>query len=300
MRSRISVDLDMKKLMSDTEFKDKFIGFVDVLGFKSIVKAAESGSGMSLPELLELLKELGTPEDREHHIKYGPITCPESRYIQRHLDFQVTQISDCVVVSSEVSPAGVINLVNHCWGAVIGLLTKGVMCRGYITRGSVHHTGDQIIGSGYEEAYSREAEVAAFKRKADERGTPFVEVDPVVCNYIRHHGDRCVKEMFCRYVKEDENVTALFPFKRLSHSFIFAGFGQTFNPEEEKHSNQNLRLSIERFKERIMLFVDQSNPDAVSKAEHYIAALDAQLAMCDRTDEIIDELNSPYPAHRFD
>jgi len=138
--------------------------------------------------------------------------------------------------------------------------------------------------------------VTAFKREANERGTPFVEVDPAVCDYVRNHGDSCVKEMFSRYVKTDGEVTALFPFQRLEHSFIIAGFGYTFDPEQEKRSNQNVRLMIENLKERVMALVDRSNLNAVSKAEHYIAALDVQLEVCARTDEMINLLCSPLPS----
>lgn len=279
------------------EFKDKFIGFVDILGWKEKVKAAETGAGMSLAELLELLKKLGTLEDKGKVEKYGPMTCPKSAYVQRNLDFQLTRISDCVIVSSEISPAGVINLVSHCWGAVIKLLTKGIICRGYITRGPIYHTNDpEIIGSGYQEALDKEHKVSAFKREADERGTPFVEVDPSVCDYVREHGDSCVKEMFSRYVKQDGSMTALFPFQRLQHSFIIGDYlGHKFDPEEERQSNKNMRSMIEKMKERVMDLVDQSRPDAVSKAKHYIAALDAQLEVCKRTDEMIIMLGSSFP-----
>lgn len=284
--------------MSDTEFKDKFIGFVDILGFKELVKAAEAGTGMFLAELLEILNDLGSPEDQAHFKRYGPTTCPKSTYVQRDINFRLTQISDCVVVSSEVSPAGVINLVSHCWGAVIKLLAKGILCRGYITRGSVFHTDTQFIGSGYQKALSKEKHVTAFIREGEKSGTPFVEVDPVVCDYVRNHGDSCVKEMFSRYVKEDSIVTALFPFQRLAHSFIIAGFGRTFDPEKEKRSNQNMRLMIENFKKRVMAFVDQSDPDVIRKVEYYIAVLDAQLEVCKKTDEMIDVLSSPFSSGR--
>jgi hypothetical protein len=282
--------------MNDIEFKDKFIGFVDILGFKKLVEAAEAGIGISLVELLEMVQELGTPEDRIKHEKYGPMTCPESTYVQRDLNFRLTQISDCVVVSSEVSSAGVINLVSHCGDAVIKLLTKGILCRGYITRGSVFHTDTQFIGSGYQKACSQEKHVTAFMREGEKDGTPFVEVDPVVCDYVRDCGDLCVKKVFSRCVKEDSIVTALFPFQRLAHSFIIAGSGCTCDPEKEKRSNQNMRLMIENFKERVMAFVDHSDPDVVRKVEHYIAALDAQLKVCKRTDEMIDVLSSPFPS----
>lgn len=285
--------------MTDIVFKEKFIGFMDILGFKKLVEVAEKGTGMPLVELLKIVNELGTPEDRMKFVKYGPTTCPESRYVQRDLDFKITQISDCVVVSSEVSPAGVINLVNYCWGAVIKLMTKGIMCRGYITRGPVYHTDTQVIGTGYQEAYRKESLVTAFKREADERGTPFVEVDPVICDYVRNHSDSCVKEMFSRYVKEDGTATALFPFQRLQHSFIIGDWhGHKFNPERERESNNNILLMIQKMKENVMALVDRSKPDAIRKAEHYITALDAQLDVCKETDEAIDMLCTSFPAKR--
>ena len=134
---------------------------------------------MSLTQLHELLKALGIPDVRQYFEKYGPTICPDSKYQSRDLDFRVTQISDCVVVFSEISPAGVINLIDHCWVSVFKPLRKGVMCRGYITKGPVFHTESQIIGSAYQKAYENELNVKAFKQTADKRGTPFVEIDPI-------------------------------------------------------------------------------------------------------------------------
>lgn len=281
------------------KFEDKFIAFIDILGFKSLVEAAENGKGLSLPKIMELLKKLGSKDDNHKFDQYGPTMCPNSSYLQRDLNFKVTQISDCVIVSSEVSPSGLINLISHCWGAVIQLLLKGIMCRGYITKGSIFHNESQVIGSGYQKAFSSEANVSAFKHEADERGTPFVEIDPVVCDYVKEASDSCVKKMFFRMVKEQDGTTALFPFQRLSHSFIIAGFGHKFNPQKEKESNQNMRQLLHDLKGRVMSYVDESNPIAVRKAHHYISALDAQLEVCKKTDEAIDHWCQPFPAGRF-
>jgi hypothetical protein len=269
------------------QFTEKFIAFVDVLGFKEHVKAAENGSGVSLPELLELVRQLGAPEDRDRFVKHGPTTCPQSTFVQRDLDFRVTQISDCVIVSAETSPAGLINLLSHCWGAAIRLLYKGVLCRGFITRGSVYHTDSQIIGSGYQNAYENERTVSAFALDSEDRGTPFVEVDPVVCEYVNAHGDRCVKEMFSRMVKTDGGVTALFPFQRISHGFII---DSRFDAEKEFAANQRVREGIAMLKERVLAMVDKNNERAMRKVRHYIRALDGQLEICDRTDEVIRQL----------
>ena len=48
-----------------------------------------------------------------------------------------------------------------------------------------------------------------------------------------------------------------------------------------------------------MGFVDESDPKAVKKAEHYIEALNAQLAVCNKTDEMIDMFSSPYPSRNL-
>jgi len=278
------------------EFEERFIAFIDVLGFKNMVKEAEAGSGMPLAEIMDNLSKLGTSDDEKKHEKYGPTTCPQSETINRNLNFKVTQISDCAIISAEVSPAGIINLVSHCWGSVIKLLMKGIMCRGYITKGSIYHNNNQVIGTGYENAYLKESGVSAFKLEADERGTPFVEIDPVVCEYINNSTDKCVKEMFSRKTRTEDGITALFPFQRLSHSFIIGGFGQKeFDPNKEKESNNNVRKLLNNLIERIEGFIDPQNEKAKIKSRHYINAIKEQIAVCDKTDEMIDILCQPFP-----
>lgn len=273
-------------------FSDKFVAFVDILGFKGLVDQSERGNGMPLPELLGMLELLGSGKERELFHEYGPTCCPMAPCIERNLDFRVTQISDCVIVSSEVSPAGVINLISHCWGSVIKLMALGIMCRGYIKRGLVFHTDKQIIGSAYQDAYLAEGKVSAFKREADERGTPYVEIDAEVTRYVENQPDSCVKEMFDRMVARDGDAAVLFPFKRLQHSFIIGGFGQKFVPEEELKSNDQLRTNLLRYKEKVSLFVDSSDERALAKSRHYLEALNAQLDACDETDRMIHALSS--------
>lgn len=281
------------------EFRDKFIAFVDILGFESFVEGTESGAGMPLQELYEAVNFLGTDDDRHAIEKYGPTVCPEAPRNSRNLDFQITQVSDCVVVSSEISPAGAINLINHCWVAVFKLLRKGLMCRGHIRRGKIYHEGRHFIGTGYQKAFGQEKHVAAFKRNTDDLGTPFVEIDQSVSEYIKVNGDRCVLEMYSRFVKEAGDVCALFPFKRLSHSFAIGDTGTKFDANDQKRQNDIMRTFIKTLKERLQLYLDKSNPKAVRKFEHYERALDAQLENCDVTDQMIDLLDSPFPAHRL-
>lgn len=280
------------------KYKDKFVAFIDILGFKQFVEQSAAGNGMPLEEILALLEAFGKPQEREHFEQYGPAICPHSKYVERNLDFQLTQISDCVIVSAEVSPAGIINLLSHCTTVVVGFLLKGFMCRGYVTRGPVYHSESQIVGTGYQSAFAGEAGVTAFKKEADEHGTPFVEVDPSVSEYVSHSTDECVQMMYRRMVKSDGDVSAIFPFDRLSHSFAIGGFGVKFDPEKEHRANDVVRSNIHLLKSRIEVRVDPSNPKAVKKARHYLAMLDQQLAVCDRTDEVINSLCRPVFSRR--
>lgn len=224
------------------EYKDKFIGFVDILGWKEKVELSEQGTELSLDELVDLLNKLGTSQDKMKFKKSGPIVCPNSRYI---------------------------------------------------TRGKIYHTDGQVlIGSGYQEALKKEQNVSAFKHKANEKGTPFVEVDPTVCDYIETCEDSCVKKMFNSYVKDDRKVRALFPFKRLQHSFMIIDWmGHKFDPEKEHKSIDNIGLMIMKMKEGILSYVDKSNQKAVNKVDHYIKALDKQLAECEKTEELINKFH---------
>ena len=141
--------------MSGLQYTEKFIAFFDVLGWKYLVRASEEGRGLSLRELSEILAALGTADDREHFEKYGPTICPEAPRIRKDMDFRISSASDSVLISAEVSPAGLINLVSHCCTACFKLMSKGVMCRGYIKRSLIYHTPGQQIGTGLSDVVER-------------------------------------------------------------------------------------------------------------------------------------------------
>jgi len=95
-------------------------------------------------------------------------------------------------------------------------------------------------------------------------------------------------------VENDGEVSALYPFKRLGHSFAIGGLGMPrFNPEKEKQQNEIVRQSIRNLIGRVSANVDRANDAAMRKTRHYVAALEKQLVACDRTDEAIDALSRP-------
>ncbi len=282
--------------MTNLDFKEKFVAYIDILGFENMVESAEVGEGRSLPELLEVVKQLGTLENRRAFAEDGPHICPNAPRVQKNLDFRVTQISDCAVISSEISPASIVNLVHHCGAVVIKLLKKGILCRGYITLGRIYHTDTQVIGTGYMQAAKQERKVVAFSTDPQDEGTPFIEVDQAVCDYVAKCGDACVQEMFARQVETSGPVTAIFPFKKLVRMYGIAT--QLILAEKRKEAVQNLRGQIGHLKSRVLANANEGNPTAMKKIQHYVAVLDQQLAVCDEVDDDIDWLESPFPARR--
>jgi hypothetical protein len=84
------------------------------------------------------------------------------------------------------------------------------------------------------------------------------------------------------------DIMAIFPFQTLEHSFVIGGlWGNQFDTQKEKESNQNLRVMLVNMKQKVSELVDTSNPRAVQNGDHYIRALDAHLAVCDGTDAFL-------------
>jgi hypothetical protein len=272
-------------------FEDKFVAFIDILGFKNLVAAAEVEDGLQLADLLELTSRLSASADQEELRVLGPTVCPSSSYMSRDLSFRSTQISDCVIVSAEVSPAGVANFIGRCWGVTVRLLNAGVLCRGYITRGSVFHSAAQVIGAAYQRAVKREPVVTVFREDAGEHGTPFVEIDPAVTEYVNACGDRCVQKIYTHCVESDGELDALFPFRSLEQSFVIGGpYAKFVDYERLRQGNIGLRGDIETLKAQMKSAVDAQNERALRKVEHYIRALDRQLRGCDRADQVLTSI----------
>lgn len=278
------------------QLTEKFIGFFDIVGFKSLMARADAGNGMTHSELFDIVKLLGSETDRAERLKYGSKICPHAPFVQRDVDFHITQQFDCAVVSAEISPAGAINVISHCWTACLELLSKGLMCRGYIKRGLVYHTEKDVFGPGHVDVVEREKQVSFFKGDSDKSGTPFIEVDKTVVDYIATQPDSCVKEMSGRMLRTEGGLTAIFPVKRLNHSFMIGGFGMPkFDPEKERKSLNNVRDWIRRMKRDVESYIDPDNASAVTKGGHYGRMLDQQLLACDETERAIDMLSQPFP-----
>ena len=284
-------------MTGEPEFREKFIAFVDILGFEAKVADAAGHEELQLADLLGFCASLSQEAHTKDIADVGPMICPESPCVARNLDYQVTQISDCAIISAEVSPAGVINLLHHVASAVFGLMMKGIMVRGYISRGNIYHTDHQVIGPGYLEALRKEKEVVAFGLPHDTTSTPFVEIDPAVVSYVKHETDACVRELFKEMTREDSRgKAAIFPFQRLSD---IVG-GNIMNAELCKESLKITREWIGIFLQRLNAQAPASNLEASQKSIYYKRLLEEQLEHCDHIEDFLRRLREPAVRLMYD
>lgn len=276
-------------------YEDKFIAYVDILGFKELVERSEKGgdNAPTVEYILELTGKFGSSKEEDFD-RYGPTTCPCAPHNARNLNFRATQISDCVVVSAEASPAGLINLVYHCYKIAFRFLKVGHTCRGYITRGNIYHTDAQFFGTGYQQAYDHESKgkVLIFQREAADEGTPFIEIDPRVCSYVAEQGDSCVKTVFAQLTESDGKRTAISPFfalKMLPDTVV----DEDFDPTVLKGQFQMVRDSILRLLSQLENAKITANADGRGKIDHIERKLREVLAMKDKQAEITDFLSQP-------
>lgn len=273
-------------------FKRKIVAFVDVLGFSSLVKRAEAEDGVTLEIILESLEKMRAREISSQIVEHGPVLCPGSESFEKNLDYVLTQVSDSIVISCEATPVGALNLVNHCVSIVFRALRCNLLCRGYITVGSVYHSGRNVIGSAYMRAAKMEPTVTVFAESDNECGTPFVEIDPEIIALVRAGDDGCLWKMLKRCILTDGALYAVNPFRGLLYMSDLRN-DRTY--EQCKRENDLIRQDICKLINMAAGYISKDNERAMHKFRYYKAALDKLLAECDEVDRNIDMLYSPFP-----
>lgn len=278
--------------MESEELQDKFIALVDILGYKNLQQCSLEGTGMSEKELAELPQLLCAPDDKDKYKIAGPHVCPWSECSSQDLAFQATiQNTDCCILSVEISPAGIINLIDHCSILILRLLKRGVLCRGSIMRGPIRHTALLCEGAGVDDIKASEKLVSAFKHDDQEIGTPFVEIHRSVSHYVMVQQDPCVKKMYQTFVKSDGMVTAIFPFRRILNAMAQSG-----SLQENRESIRQVRKWIAMLRHGVQRHMSPSDLRARQKSMHYLSILDDQLRLCNETETLLDDSTTSFPS----
>lgn len=129
-------------------YEERYVAFVDVLGFRSIVTKSASD-----PAVVQRV-----------HAALSGISRLAVGSRSTALGFEVTSFSDNVVLSIPVSPQGLLHLVQMINKFSEDLLSLGMLFRGAVVRGLALHTHDVIFGPAMLEAYRLESTISFHPR----------------------------------------------------------------------------------------------------------------------------------------
>jgi len=129
-------------------YGDRYMAFVDVLGFSSIIAKSTSDD-----EVVQRVHQALAGISRKATAARSP-----------HLDVQATSFSDNVVISLPASGPGLFHLIGMINNFSQQLLSLGMLFRGAIVRGRALHTEEVVFGPALVDAYRLETSVSLHPR----------------------------------------------------------------------------------------------------------------------------------------
>ena len=150
-----------------TGFEDRFLAFVDVLGFRDVVHQMAHQ-----PELFSTVRDTLKTLDRQsqrlrdhaERIRNARARAKQKRVALLGLNrrgVEMTAFSDCYVVS-QTFPAWEVLAAVQALGS--DLLARGILCRGAVVHGKAFHRDRVLFGPAVIEAYELEQGVAKYPR----------------------------------------------------------------------------------------------------------------------------------------
>lgn len=130
-----------------SKYEKRFVFFIDVLGFSKKVEISTSPE--EIKNIIDCLKQDFIRENKRHNLAY-----------------QITQVSDCIVISFEKSTRckllPMLLFINYM--QTNALIKHGLLFRGAGTYGDLVHNDEYLFGTAYQEAYKLESKYAIYPR----------------------------------------------------------------------------------------------------------------------------------------
>lgn len=135
-------------------YEQRVILFLDILGFKKLI---EEGKESLIMTALEVPKG----------VQYGPDGQQKKYPFHGQTSMQISAFSDSIAVSDIVGDGhGLIRIVHYASYLWWKFLAKGVLTRGGIAVGKLHHQEGVLFGPAMNEAYELESQVSIYPRIA--------------------------------------------------------------------------------------------------------------------------------------
>ena len=125
-----------------SEYRERYVAFLDLLGFKVLVEAAERDD-KERQRLLEVLDHL------------SQTLCNNPR-----LGMRFSYLSDCIVITADPTPEALWDLFSSICTLTCNLLQFDVFVRGAITRGCAFHSPQFVYGTAVSRAAVMEKDQA--------------------------------------------------------------------------------------------------------------------------------------------
>jgi hypothetical protein len=130
-------------------YAERVVGFIDILGFADLVRRADRDPGLrgQIMEALETVRSVSAPGGGD-------------------TDLRAQNFSDSLILSAINTADGFWHLLFSIDALAWNLLQLGVLIRGGVTIGGIHHDEAIVFGVGVNEAYRLESAVAKVPRIA--------------------------------------------------------------------------------------------------------------------------------------
>ncbi|NHQ61111.1 hypothetical protein G9409_11070 [Chlorobium sp. BLA1] len=138
-------------------YENRITVFIDILGFKEIIRKTCDNNGNDLSEKVDLLNEsLLMIRD------YLDIDKPDEHFSKSK---KITQFSDSIVISfEETETSEIYYTLSDILGLLVNLTRRGIICRGGIAYGKLIHTDKILFGPAMVTAYETESKAALYPR----------------------------------------------------------------------------------------------------------------------------------------
>ena len=131
-------------------YDERYVAFVDILGFAEIVRKIEHDTtNRRYDALVKTLTDIGS---------FNQETVNESD------DFQFQSFSDSVIMSTAATHTGLLHLLYLISNLSLRLLSNGLLMRGAIAEGKLHHDQFVMFGPAFLVAYNIETNIAKYPR----------------------------------------------------------------------------------------------------------------------------------------
>jgi hypothetical protein len=132
-------------------YTQRYVAFIDILGFSQIVsQTGQRGAIFDADSLVEILTDMGARFE-EQDTAFGD-------------DFKFQTFSDSIVMSEAASGEGFEHLTRSIRSLTIEMLSSGLLIRGGISKGQLHHDEKVMFGPAFLEAYRIESTIANYPR----------------------------------------------------------------------------------------------------------------------------------------